>query len=240
MRLAIIALTLGCGSAPPQITIDPPPAKMTTGTLTSALCNDGQCKCRTGPEDGGVGYPADGRKRFEIRLGSAYDLWVSLPPNTVLYKSPERADACFYLDLAPGRHPVELRASNKNGVSLGLEVRELGAKTKTWYETFKFVCGNPGVCSFSELDGKKAEYASIKRGLHDACGSTKIKGVLWDHGRSPDQEYPSELAVQLTLDVYKFAPWKPHGDPSCDEGGGKGPAGEDPAAEESPTGTPSP
>jgi len=235
MRLAtiVLVLTLGCGGTkPPHIKIGPPPAKLTTGTLMSPLCSDGQCKCRSGAEDGGVGYPEDGRKRFEIRLGSAYDLWVSLPPNMVLYKSPEKADACFYLDLAPGKHPLELRASNQHGVSLALEVRELGTKTKSWYETFSFVCGNPGVCSFTELDGKQAEYAAIKRGLHDTCGSTKIKGLIWDHGRSPDQEYPSELAVQLTLDVYKFAPWKPHGDPSCGEGGGKGPAGEDPAAEE--------
>lgn len=219
---------VGCGDKRKQIEIGPPPPKMTTGTLAGPLCADGQCTCRTGADDAGV--PADGRKRFEIRLGSAFELWVKLP-GTVLYKSPERAEACFYVDLAPGEHPVQLRASNKDGVSVAMEIHELGTKTKSWYDTFKFQCGAPGVCSFDELDTKKAEYAAVKRGLHDPCGSTKIKGVFWDHGKSPDQLYPSELAVELTLDVYKFAPWKPRGDSTCGEGGGRGPADEDSAPE---------
>ncbi len=211
---------LACGGDHPQIKIGPTPPKLTTGALAGPLCQEGQCKCRTGADDAGL--PEPGRKRFEIRLGSAYDLWVTLP-GTVLYKSAERADACFYVDLAPGQHPLVLRASNKNGVSVGLEIHELGTTTKSWYDTFKFACGNPGVCSFAELDTKKAEYAAVQRGLHDKCGSTRIKSVIWDHGKSSDQQFPSELAVQLTLDIYKFAPWKPHGDEGC---GGRGPKGE--------------
>jgi hypothetical protein len=210
-----------CGGGHTQIKIGAPPPKLTTGTLAGPLCQEGQCKCRTGNEDAGL--PEPGRKRFEIKLGSAYDLWATLP-GTVLYKSPERAEACFYVDLAPGQHPVELRASNTNGVSIALEVHELGTTTKSWYDSFKFVCGNPGVCTFAELDTKKSEYASVQRGLHDKCGSTRIKAVNWDHGKSPDQLYPSELVVQLTLDVYKFAPWKRHGDESCGEGGDENPA----------------
>jgi hypothetical protein len=147
-----------------------------------------------------VGVPADGRKRFEIRMESAYDLWVTLH-DMVLYKSAETATACFYVDLAPGKHPLGLRASNKAGVSFSLEVHELGTGTKSWYDTFAFKCGHPGVCSFDELDTKKKEYAAVKRGLHDACGSTKIKKVVWDHGKSPDNQYPNELAVELALDI---------------------------------------
>ena len=221
MRLAVIALAC-CGGSTTQISIKPPPSKMTTGTLAGALCMDGWCSCRSEYEDGGAGYPEDGRKRFEIRLGSAYELWVTLPDH-VLYKSAEKADACFYLDLAVGKHPVELRASNPNGVSVHIEVRELGTKTKDWYDTFTFSCGILGVCSFDELSRKQAEYADTKRNVHDACGSTKVKHVGWDHGQAPDQQHPSELAIQFTLDVYKFAPWKPHGDPSCGHGGGRTP-----------------
>ncbi|MBS1122722.1 MAG: hypothetical protein H6Q90_4950 [Deltaproteobacteria bacterium] len=242
MRTAIVALAVGlgsgsfaCGGGHTQIKIGAPPPKLTTGTLAGPLCQQGQCKCRTGGED--AGFPEPGRKRFEVRLGSAYDLWVTLP-GRVLYKSPETAEACFYVDLAPGQHPLELRASNPTGVSLSLEVHELGTATKSWYDTFKFVCGHPGVCSFEELDTRKAEYAGVKRGLHDKCGSTRIKGVVWDHGKSPDQQYPSELAIQLTLDIYKFAPWKPHGG-ECGEGGGRGPKGGDAEAGEE-GGEPSP
>jgi hypothetical protein len=216
MQRSILALGLaaGCGSAPPHVEVQPPPPKMTTGTLAGALCHGDTCACRSGPEDGGAGYPDPGKKRFEIRLASAYDLWVTLP-HTVLYKSPERTDACFYVDLAPGKTPVLLRASHPDGVSFALEIHELGAQTHSWYDTFRFNCGHPGVCSFDELADRKAELAQVVRGLHDKCGSTMIKGVAWDHGRSPDHAHPSELAIELTLDVYKFAPDKPAGGPGC-------------------------
>jgi hypothetical protein len=209
-----------CGGKQTQIEIKPPPPKMTTGTLAGPLCGDGKCACRDGAVDAGL--PEDGRKRFEIRLMSAYDLWVKTP-DAVLYKSPETSEACFYVDLTPGKHPLEIRASNPDGVSLAVAVHELGTRTKSWYDTFTFRCGHPGVCSFSELDGKQAEYGTVKRGLHDPCGSTKIRNVAWDHGKSPDQLHPSELVVQFALDIYKFAPWKPHGDTSCGEGGGPPP-----------------
>ena len=38
-------------------------------------------------------------------------------------------------------------------------------------------------------------------------------------GKAPDALHPSELLVRLTLDVYKFAPTKEHGDPSCEKRG---------------------
>ncbi len=228
MRLAIIALVIGgcSGTGRRQVEIGPPPMKLTKGTLAGATCDGDHCTCRQGPEDGGTGYPTDGRKRFEIKLESAYDLWATLP-NTVLYKSPETATACFYVDLPPGKHPLTLRASNPHGVSFAIEVHELGTKTKAWYDTFAFACGHPGVCSFSELDDRKAEAAKVQRNLYDPCGSTKIKGLGWDHGKSPDQQYPSELQLELSLDIYEFAPWKQPGDPSCGEGGGRPPTDDD-------------
>jgi hypothetical protein len=234
MRGTIIAplWLLACGGPQQQIEIGPPPAKMTKGTLAGPLCGAGQCTCRSAEADPGA--PDGGRKRYEIRLGSAYDLWVTMK-DTVLYKSPERAETCFYIDLAPGEHALELRASNPSGVSFDLQIHEYGTKTKSWYDTFVFRCGHPGVCSFDELDGKQADFAKVKRNLHDACGSTKVKGVVWDHGKSPDQSHPSELAVRLTLDIYKFEPWKAKGDTSCGIGGGKppkdAPATEEPATQ---------
>jgi hypothetical protein len=144
---------------------------------------------------------------------------------------------CFYVDLPEGEHQVELRGSNESGVAAALSISELGAAAKTAYATFRFQCGSPGgVCSFEELDGKKAEYAGVKNGTHDPCGSTKVKGLIWDTGRSPDHLVPSELAMRLTLKIYKFVPDKPHGDPSCGAGearrrkeGGGGSTEPDPA-----------
>lgn len=207
---------IGCGGGKTQIKIGPPPMKLTKGVLTGATCENNACKCREGSED--AGFPTDGRKRFEIRMESAYDLWVTLP-DTTLYKSPETAVACFYVDLSPGKQPFSLRASNPAGVSFALEIHELGTDTKSWYDTFEFKCGHPGVCSFAELD-EKGRTAKVKGGLYDTCGSTRIKNVIWDHGKVPDTQVPSELALQGTLDIYKFKPTKAHGE-TCGAGDGR-------------------
>jgi len=218
------------GSTAHQITIGPPPAKDTHAVLSGGLCQDNLCTCRGEAGDGGVGVPeTKDKKRYEIRLGSAYDLWLTINKTTVLYKSPERAEACFYVDLPTGAQQVELRASNPDGVSAALQIHELGTKTLSWYETFSFACGVPGVCSFDELDANKARYSGAERQRADPCGTTKVKGISWDHGKSPDQSHPSELVVRLTLDIYKFAAWKQHGDDTCGKGGGRHAPADEPA-----------
>jgi hypothetical protein len=223
---ACAALALACSGTAHQVAIGPPPAKDTRAVLAGDLCRDNRCRCRelSAPGDGGAGVP-DGadRKRFEVRLGSPYDLWVTINRSTVLYKSPERAEECFYVDLPSGEQQVELRASNPEGVSVALQVHELGTRTRSWYETFAFACGSPGACSFDELEANKAQYLAADRRLFDPCGTTKVKGISWDHGKAPDQLHPSELVVRFTLDIYRFAAWKQHGDDTCGRGGGRGP-----------------
>jgi hypothetical protein len=223
-----LVVAAACGGDRHQIAIGPVPPRITQATLGGPLCAGDHCTCRdeTAPGDGGAGVPSDGTKRFEIRLHSPQALWAVVRGHT-LYKSPERAEACFYVDLPAGEAPVELRASDPDGVSAAWTIRELGAKTASWYDTFAFSCGGPGVCSFDDLDSVKREYAGIKRGLHDACGSTRIKGLTWDTGKAPDTLHPSELLVRLTLDVYKFQPPHAHGDPACDKG--SAPAAGDPS-----------
>jgi hypothetical protein len=221
---------LACGQERKMIAIGPPPAKATTVALAGPLCTGTSCTCASSAEEAGV-PETPGAKRFEIRLGpTPHELWATLPGG-VLYKSPERAEMCFYVDLAPGSTPVELRASQQTGVAAAISISELGAATKSKYATFRFSCGGAGgVCSFEELDGKKAEYKGVRDNVHDPCGSTKVRELIWDTGRSPDQLVPSELAMRLVLQVYKFAPAKPHGDPSCGKGDGRrrdqAPAGE--------------
>jgi len=224
MRLALALFVFACSGTAHQISIGPPPPKMTDGVLAGPLCAGTECKCRdlNAAADGGAGVPNDAtHKRFEIRLTSPQELWAQVGTNH-LYKSAERPDACFYLDLPTGDSPVELRMSNKDGAAGAWAIRELGTKTKSYYDTFSFNCGVPGVCSFEELDRNKAEMQSMKRNLHDLCGSTKIQGVTWDQSKAPDGEHPTDVVVRLKLDVYKFAPWKVHGDETC--GKGKPPA----------------
>ena len=226
--LCAVLGVVGCASTAHQIAIDPPPPRETRAVLVGGLCQDNHCSCRSATGDGGVGVPeTSDRKRYEFRLGSAYDLWLTINRTTVLYKSPERAEDCFYVDLPTGTQQVELRASNPDGVSAALQIHELGTTSRSWYDTFAFNCGAPGVCSLEELEASKARYAGARHQLFDRCGTTKVKGISWDHGSAPDQLHPSELVVHLTLDIYRFAAWKQHGDDTCGEGGGRrGPADE--------------
>src|SRR5689334_11302176 len=139
--LLAIAGALACGSTAQQIAIGPPPPRDTHAVLAGALCQDNRCSCRSdAPGDGGVGVPdRPDRKRYEVRLGpSPYELWLTIDRTELLYKSPERAEMCFYVDLSTGAHPVELRASNPDGVSVALEIHELGTRTRSWYDTFAF------------------------------------------------------------------------------------------------------
>ncbi len=203
-----LCLLVACSGGSRQIEIGAPPAKMTQGVFAGPLCEGDRCKCASGPGDGGAGVPTDTKKRFEIRMNSPYELWMSVGGNH-MYKDAERPDACFYVDLPSGDTQIEMRASQPHGLSGTWTIRELGTQTKSFYDTLTFSCGNPGACSFDELDTKKTE---LKDPKHDRCGSVKVKGLTWDTGRSPDQQYPSELLVRGTLDVYKFVPDRPHGE----------------------------
>lgn len=219
MRLLLpILLVAACAGAdkPPAVEAGPDPEPVTRATLAGPLCEGDRCQCRQiGAGDGGAGAPEGGdTKRFEFHLGpSTNALWATVD-DMVLYKSDERAEECFYVDLAPGQHKVTLRANRGGGFAAQLDIHEYGPLTQSWYDTFTFVCG-PGACSYDDLDAWKESLARYRRGLHDPCGSTKVKGITWDAGRAPDQQHPQSLVLELTLDVYKFAPGAPHGDPSC-------------------------
>jgi len=234
MRLALALLFIACSGTAHQISIGPPPAKVTDGILAGPLCVGTECKCRdlNAAGDGGAGLPTDAaHKRFEIRMTSPQELWATVGTNH-LYKSAERADACFYVDLPSGDSPVELRMSNKDGAAGGWAIRELGTKTKSYYDTFIFNCGVPGVCSYDELDHNKADYAAMPHNLHDKCGSTKIKELSWDQSKAPDGEHPTDVLVRMKLDVHRFAPWKPHGDDTCGKGRPPADAGSDAPADD--------
>lgn len=194
-----------------------PPAA-TTATLAGPLCSGQSCQCRalTGEDPtGGAGLAGPGVKRFEFRLGpTQWPQWVTLGDAT-LYKSGERPEACFYVDLPPGEHTVQLRTQHEGGVQPTLRVREFGAAAGTWYETFSFVCGEAGVCGTDDLAEQKARYAAVRQGKHDPCGSTKVRGLTWDTTTGPDGTTPDDVTVQLTLQSYGFAPTRASGDPAC-------------------------
>lgn len=217
-----VSLALGCGgggtgsagSTMPEI-----PARYTKATLAGPLCRGNACRCKKDPAEAGV---PDGNtaKRFEIVLGpSDNELWATVD-GMVLYKSKERATECFYVDLAaPGEHPVTVRGTGEGGFGVRLQVRELGAasaaKAGTEYATFEFHCGAPGACRADQLADYRSSLDRYTRGLHDPCGSTKVKKLSWQTGRLPDGQVPADLHVSLVLDTYAFAPKHPPGHASC-------------------------
>jgi hypothetical protein len=249
---AAVAFT-ACSAGVRDRTWGLPAEPRTQAVLVGELCEHGEpCACRDerAPGLGGVSGP-DGpapdedalvvagstpappparseqppveAKRIELRLRSSHDLWLRLGDST-FYKDRERAEACFYVDLAapgigerPKRYPVELRASNPDGVSAELVINELGAAARTWYQTARFSCGVPGACSFEELDTVKREAARAVRDhtLYDPCGSIRAKELRWASRVSPGHAHPGDLALTLSLEVFHFTPTKPHGDPSC-------------------------
>src|SRR5437868_14057082 len=121
MRRLLVAL-VACSGGAHQIEIGPPPPRMTHASLVGPLCSGDTCKCRDANADPGA--PEAGKKRFELRQQSANELWATVA-GSVLYQNDERAEACFYMDFAPGDTPIELRASNKDGVPAGRAIHEL-------------------------------------------------------------------------------------------------------------------
>jgi hypothetical protein len=224
MRKLVLVLVAACsggggngkGGTNPDVAAKPLPEPRTEAVLAGPLCSTDRCDCRdqTAPADGGAGVP-DGEetKRYEVHVGPAENgVWVTVD-GMVLYKSDERAEDCFYVDLKPGKHQVTVQASRGGGIAAKVAISEYAPGTESWYDTFNFDCGMP--CSYDDLDAWKASLARYTRGIHDPCGSTKIADIAWDAGRAADQLHPQDLYLELVLDVYKFAPDYPHDAPEC-------------------------
>lgn len=229
--IAAAACALACSGSQKQIEIKPPPPPHTRATLAGPLCGAGTvCTCRdeNASDDGGAGKPDDSRKRFELKLGpTEHDLWVQVD-DQVLFKSKEHPTDCFYLDLAPGEHKVLVRAHNPNSVQAAVSISEFGPAAASWYRTFRFACN--GICDQEDFDAAKADYAQYKGGIHDPCGSVRVKSLVWDTGVAPDHVHPEDVALWFVLDVYKFKPGKATGDSTCGEG--RSAAGQDEAPTE--------
>jgi hypothetical protein len=175
------------------------------------------CKCRApATEDapaGDAGQPEAGFKRYEIRLGPTEDeLWATID-DMVFYKTRERGEECYYVDLRPGKHPVTLRARAAQGFAARMTISEQGALG--WYDTFTFDCTTPNRCAMADLHDWDESVRAREGAIHDPCGSTKIRDIRWQTGRLPDRLHPDELQLDLVLDIYRFTPKHGPGDAAC-------------------------
>ncbi len=186
----------------------------TRATLVGSLCGDGICRCRISDSQAGQPTAAD-HKRFEFKLGpAANELWVTVNGMT-LYKDKESNNQCFYLDLAPGRHNVRLRARDRMGVAAGLAISEMHTNNYWWYKTFQFRCGTPGGCEKTQLARYRDSLNNYQRGIHDPCGSTKIHGLNWESGRLSSGRVLRYLDFRFALDIRGFVPKHPSNHPAC-------------------------
>ncbi|MCA9239573.1 MAG: hypothetical protein KDA37_05215 [Planctomycetales bacterium] len=213
MRLLLLFLccTTACASAP-GATLAPLPSPQTQALLVGPTCNPSGCECVASAEQAGI--PDAGKKRYEVHVGPMeHALWVRVG-DQILYKDESRAERCFYLDLAEGRHDVIAQAYNNTAIGFQLQVSELNAAHKSRYDTYQFQCGGPGPCDPFDL----REYAQANRfpnNLRDPCGSTKVRGVRWETKRLPDGENLAQLELHFTLDIAGFSPKHPSGAPAC-------------------------
>ena len=220
LTIALALMGFGaCSGAQSGPAMPPLPDSDTRATLAGPLCEASECQCSDDPAK--VGAAPEGYKRFKIELGPTdHELWASVDGNE-LYKSGERASACFYLDLEVGDHPISLRAKGEAGFGARMQVSELGGKGPWWYPTFDFECGAPGLCDKEGLRRWKSRLAKVDAGKHAPCGSVRILGVDWQTGRMPDNLHPADFFLEANMKVYKFTPSSEPGSAECSKSTGE-------------------
>ncbi len=202
-----------CSGAQSEPAMPSVPDADTRATLAGPLCDTSECQCSE--DAAAVGKAPDGWKRFKVELGPTdHELWAEVGSNR-LYKSIERANACFYLDLAPGDHPIKLRARGKSGFGARIKVSELSAAGPHWYPTFEFHCGAPGLCDGAGIRRFRDRVASVSKGKHAPCGSVRVLGVDWQTGRMPDNIHPADFFLEASMKVYTFATKHEPGSTEC-------------------------
>jgi hypothetical protein len=185
--------------------------------LAGARCRGrtDSCTCRTGGEnDAETEPPAEGRKRFELRL--AADGGVATLESATLgrFSAAGPQEACFYIDVDAGSSADWVFVAQANRVDRGvaprLRVAEYGPKGPWWYDIAAVDCiGQQGVCDRNGVDAWAARTVKQrKRGRLEACGSAVVSGLAWEtSGGQADRDGGlfRDLTVRFTMEVKKFA-----------------------------------
>jgi hypothetical protein len=184
----------------------------------------GACQCRAPGEDAETEPPAEGFKRFEIRL-SADAGQASLESATLgSFKTSGPAEACFYVDVPGGRTQDVMFVGRADkpaqGVSPRFRLTEYGPKGPFWYDVMTVECiGNGGRCDHQGIESWVARTVSQrKRGRLDPCGSAVISKLTWETtGGQADRDggLYHDLTVRFALEVKKFATQFAPGSTEC-------------------------
>jgi hypothetical protein len=194
------------------------------------------CGCATGPaaKSGGewpqirAGCRADGEKeqvpaglkRFELRIARGVDATtITIDGRRALVRGTveQPAETCAYVDLAPGEHALSWREEAKTpevGIQPMLAIAEYGPAVNAWYHTLEVACTTAEGCLKDDMHAAIEKLGAVPRGLHDPCGSTRVKGLRWAAEHSPSVKL-EDATVELTLHVYGFATKHPPGSAEC-------------------------
>lgn len=190
----------------------------TEATLAGHRCSGQVCTCRAQGEAEETTPPAEGTKRFEVRLTvTGGKGWLTFA-GSKFAKLADTPEECWYLDLAPGEHPLSLvvkASDDKAGAGVSLRVREYRVEGAAWYDAFDWQCGDPESCSLEALDELKAALSKDKRLLRDPCSSVRPRAVAWENGRVPDAMHPEDVRLTATLAVGKWTPKEPPETAGC-------------------------
>ncbi len=222
----LVAQVAGC-AAPRPAAAPLPEAPL---AAAGARCHGAVCSCRPvdnygrpAPTEATLndeGAIAPGHKRFELRTGRGFDrTTITIEGSGTVVKDVSTPEAsCGYVDLAPGKYRVRLRAEAKDkgqGIQPRLVIAEYGADTQDWYDTFSFACGGEAQrCLKDDVGEWFGKARTVARGIYDKCGSARIEGLDWHVEHSPEQTL-EDLTLDLVLHVYKFPPRFKHGTPTC-------------------------
>ncbi len=181
--------------------------------LAGARCRAGACTCRVPGDDKEAAPPAEGMKRFEIRIGAeGGDASIESPVLGRFAGSGPR-DTCFYIDVVAGSTSEFVFASRAQKADAGLAPRlriaEYGPRGPWWYDVVSVECrGVGGRCDKPGASAWGQEARSRKRGRVDPCGSAVVTGLRWDttggqHDR--DGGLYQDLTVRFAMELKKFA-----------------------------------
>lgn len=188
------------------------------------LAGAASCRCRVPGDDAEKTPPAEGQKRFEVRLSA--DAGQATLESAVLgrFQATGPAEVCFYVDVPAGRTQdlaFVARADNvKQGVTPHFRLTEYGPKGPFWYDIMSVDCiGSGGRCDRAGVDTWVARTVSQrKRGRLDPCGSAVVSKLAWEtSGAEADRDgglYP-DLTVRFALEVKKFATQFAPGSTEC-------------------------
>jgi hypothetical protein len=226
--LAALA-TLACASSGPRGDGEPagapgraepggPPARPTAVPnlrLAGARCGAGgaACVCRAPGDDAERAPPAEGTKRFEVRLAADRGEATLESPTIGRFAGQGATDTCYYVDLVAGSQHDFFFSGRAADVDRGfaprLVVREYGPKGPWWYDVVEVECNNgQGRCDRRGTDLWKESLKRRKRGRLEPCGSVVVTGLDWEtSGGLHDRDGGNyrDFTVKFAFEVKKFA-----------------------------------